>query len=94
MYLQVCSLILLFRRLIEFFTGGTLQNRVTEEVSLDPLVNQTGNVWHVFIEGELHNLLYGYRFDGKFAPQCGQYFDVSSVVVDPYAKVMHYLYFA
>ena len=65
-----------------------LQDRVTEEVPLDPLMNRTGNVWHVFIEGELHNMLYGYRFDGTFAPHCGHYLDVSNVVVDPYAKVI------
>ena len=62
---------------------------MTEEVLLDPVINRTGNVWHVFLEGEeLHDMLYGYRFDGTFAPHCGQYFDVSNVVVDPYAKVM------
>uniref|UniRef100_A0A0E0AXS9 isoamylase n=1 Tax=Oryza glumipatula TaxID=40148 RepID=A0A0E0AXS9_9ORYZ len=71
------------------FTPDDLEaDEVTEEVPLDPLFNRTGNVWHVFIEGELHNMLYGYRFDGMFAPHCGQYFDVSNVVVDPYAKAV------
>nr|AAL31015.1 isoamylase precursor [Triticum aestivum] len=71
------------------FTPEDLKaDRVTEEVPLDPLMNRTGNVWHVFIEGELHNMLYGYRFDGTFAPHCGHYLDVSNVVVDPYAKAV------
>lgn len=65
-----------------------MQDRVTEEVPLDPLLNRTGNVGHVFIHGDqLHGMLYGYRFDGVFAPERGQYYDVSNVVVDPYAKV-------
>uniref|UniRef100_A0A0E0LWZ8 Glycosyl hydrolase family 13 catalytic domain-containing protein n=1 Tax=Oryza punctata TaxID=4537 RepID=A0A0E0LWZ8_ORYPU len=71
------------------FTHDDLEaDEVTEEVPLDPLFNRTGNVWHVFIEGELHNMMYGYRFDGMFAPHCGQYFDASNVVVDPYAKAV------
>ncbi|KAM3209997.1 hypothetical protein ACQJBY_064194 [Aegilops geniculata] len=71
------------------FTPEDLKaDRVTEEVSLDPLMNRTGNVWHVFIEGELHDMLYGYRFNGTFAPHCGHYLDISNVVVDPYAKAV------
>jgi len=70
------------------------QDTVTEEVPLDPLLNRTGNVWHVFIHGDqLHDMLYGYRFDGVFAPERGQYYDVSNVVVDPYAKVTSLLVF-
>jgi isoamylase len=65
-----------------------VQGRVTEEVLLDPSINRTGNVWHVFLTGDLHNMLYGYRFDGAFAPQSGQYLDASNIVVDPYAKVL------
>jgi isoamylase len=56
-----------------------VENRVTEEVLLDPLINRTGNVWLVFVEGELHDMLYGYRLDGTFATLYG---------MDPYAKVM------
>lgn len=49
-------------------------------------------MWHVFIEGEqLHTMLYGYRFDGVFAPERGHYYDVSNIVVDPYAKVIREL---
>ena len=66
-----------------------MQDTVTEEVPLDPLLNRTGNVWHVFIEGKrMHDMLYGYRFDGVIAPERGHYYDVDNVVVDPYAKVM------
>ncbi|CAD6264731.1 unnamed protein product [Miscanthus lutarioriparius] len=72
------------------FTPDDLKaDTVTEEVPLDPLLNRTGNVWHVFIHGDqLHDMLYGYRFDGVFSPERGQYYDVSNVVVDPYAKAV------
>lgn len=32
-------------------------------------------------------MLYGYKFDGKFSPQEGLYYDYSRVLLDPYAKV-------
>ncbi|CAO2162756.1 unnamed protein product [Urochloa humidicola] len=72
------------------FTPDDLEaDTVTEEVPLDPLFNRTGNVWHVFIEGkQVHAMLYGYRFDGVFAPNRGQYYDATNVVVDPYAKAV------
>lgn len=69
------------------FSPLHLQNRVTEEVVLDPLVNKTGDVWHVFLQGEFENMLYGYKFDGKRSPEKGHYFDFSRILLDPYAKV-------
>lgn len=64
-----------------------LQKRVTEQIFLDPLANKTGDVWHVFLKGDFENMLYGYKFDGKFCPEEGHYFDSSQIVLDPYAKV-------
>lgn len=72
-----------------FFTLADLkENRVAEEIQLDPRVNKTGNVWHVFIEGALVGMLYGYKFDGKFSPGEGHYFDYSRILLDPYAKAV------
>ena len=64
-----------------------LQNRVTESIPLDPLVNKTGGVWHVFLKGDFSDMLYGYKFDGKFSPLEGHYYDSSRILLDPYAKV-------
>lgn len=64
-----------------------MQNKVTEEIPLDPLLNKTGHVWHVFIKGDLKHMLYGYKFDGKFSPEQGHYFDLTRILLDPYAKV-------
>lgn len=63
------------------------EKRVTEQIFLDPLANKTGDVWHVFLKGDFENMLYGYKFDGKFCPEAGHYFDSSQIVLDPYAKV-------
>lgn len=64
-----------------------MQNRVTEEINLDPMTNKSGNVWHVFLKGDLSDMLYGYKFDGKFSPEEGQYYDSTRIVLDPYGKV-------
>lgn len=63
------------------------QNRVTEEIDLDPLTNKTGDIWHVFLKGNFDNMLYGYKFDGPFSPEEGHYYDPSCIVLDPFAKV-------
>ncbi|WCJ24397.1 Glycogen debranching enzyme [Euphorbia peplus] len=64
------------------------QNRVTEEIILDPVMNRTGDVWHVFLRGDFSDMLYAYKFDGQFSPQEGHYFDSSQMVLDPYAKAV------
>lgn len=64
-----------------------MQNKVTEEIELDPSTNKSGDVWHVLLKGDFRDILYGYRFDGNFSPQEGHYYDYTEVLVDPYAKV-------
>ncbi|KAK7318009.1 hypothetical protein RJT34_02706 [Clitoria ternatea] len=71
------------------FTPSDFRNdRVTEFIPLDPLVNRTGGVWHVFLKGDFRDMLYGYKFDGKFSPQEGHYYDPSRILLDPYAKAV------
>ena len=64
-----------------------MQDRVTEQIFLDPLRNKTGDVWHVFLKGNFENMLYSYKFDGKFSPEEGHYYESSRMLLDPYAKV-------
>lgn len=64
---------------------------MTEEIALDPLTNKTGDVWHVFVKGDLEDMVYGYRFDGRFLPEDGLYFDSSKILIDPYAKVSQFI---
>ncbi|CAN6587112.1 unnamed protein product [Malus baccata var. baccata] len=63
-------------------------DKVTELIPLDPLTNKTGNVWHVLLKGDFKDILYGYKFDGKFSPEEGHYYDSSRIVLDPYAKAV------
>ncbi|KAJ0030474.1 hypothetical protein Pint_13943 [Pistacia integerrima] len=64
------------------------EGRVTEEIFLDPFINKTGDVWHVFVKGDFKDMLYGYKFDGKFSPERGQYYDSSKIVLDLYKLVV------
>ncbi|XP_056174749.1 isoamylase 1, chloroplastic isoform X2 [Syzygium oleosum] len=64
------------------------ESRLTEEISLDPMINRTGDVWHVFLKGDFADVLYGYKFDGKFSPEEGHRYDATRILVDPYAKAV------
>ncbi|XP_042055406.1 isoamylase 1, chloroplastic-like [Salvia splendens] len=64
------------------------EKRVTEEIALNPLINKTGDVWHVFVKGDFEDMAYGYRVKGSFSPEDGFYFDSSKILVDPYAKAV------
>ncbi len=58
------------------------------EIPLDPTVNKTGDVWHIFVADLPPDTLYGYRVFGPAAPQEGHYFDPRHVVIDPYARAV------
>ncbi len=56
--------------------------------ALDPGLNRTGDVWHVFVEGLEAGALYLYRVEGPFRPCEGMRFNVHKYLVDPYAKAL------
>lgn len=70
-----------------------MQSTVTEQISLDPSMNRTGDVWHIFLKGDFRDMLYGYKFEGKFSPEEGHRHDATKILVDPYAKVSFIKYF-
>eukprot|EP00803_Ostreobium_quekettii_P005522 evm.model.scf_211.8 EVM.evm.TU.scf_211.8 scf_211:65035-74940(+) len=57
------------------------------EILLDPLVNRTGDVWHVCLEGlhDLESLVYGWRATGTVNWDDGTRFQSSRVLLDPYS---------
>ena len=57
-----------------------------QEIELDPAVNKTGNIWHIFLEGLKPGALYLYRVDGPYNPPRGQRFSFGKFLFDPYAK--------
>ncbi len=58
------------------------------EVPLDPVVNKTGDVWHVLVHGLPPDILYGYRVTGPFNPRAGHRFNPRVVLLDPYAPAV------
>ncbi|KAL6560935.1 Iron-sulfur assembly protein 1 [Orobanche hederae] len=64
------------------------EKRVSEQIDLNPVTNRTGDVWHVFLKGDLEDMVYGYKFDGSFSPEDGLYFNSSKVLIDPYGKAV------
>ena len=55
---------------------------------LDPVNNNTGDVWHAFIPGLKEGTLYLYRIDGPHDIHRGLRFDFSKYIIDPYAKAL------
>lgn len=59
------------------------------EVGLDPLINKTGDVWHVLVKGLPDDFSYGFRLDGPFDPTGkGHNFNKNRILLDPYAKIL------
>ncbi|KAL5201712.1 hypothetical protein ABZP36_036066 [Zizania latifolia] len=59
------------------------------EFVLDCQRNKTGDIWHVSVEGlPAAGVLYGYRVDGPQGWDQGHRFDSSTVLLDPYAKLV------
>lgn len=58
------------------------------EIPLDPDINKTGDVWHIFVENISDGLHYAYNVDGPFDEKKGYRFDRSKLLIDPYARAI------
>ena len=58
------------------------------ESSRHPLLNRTGDVWHVELPADAASpgSLYAYRVHGPFEPHNGHRFDTGKPLIDPYAQ--------
>ena len=72
--------------LVLFLPG---ENDPLLELPLDPELNRTGDVWHVFVQGLNPGFEYGYRADrqGEKASPLHR-FDQDAVMIDPYARAL------
>ena len=72
--------------LVLFKTG--VEKKVAE-IDLDPVLNRTGDIWHLFIHDFDTALRYGYRLSGPFNPRKeGHWFSPKNILLDPYAKAL------
>jgi len=62
---------------------------VAAELELDPVVNRTGDLWHIAVHDLDPALRYGYRVDGPWDPHGeGQRFSRQQLLLDPYAPAL------
>ncbi len=57
-------------------------------LSLDPLINKTGDIWHIGLASNNGDLFYLWQMDGRFAPREGHRFNAGLALLDPYAKAL------
>jgi isoamylase len=55
-------------------------------IALDPVLNRTGDIWHVWVDGLEADSGYGYRVDGPYHPEQGLRFNRRRLLIDPYAR--------
>ena len=72
--------------LLLFNSAG--EAKPTHVIKLDPIRNRTYYYWHVFVANLKVGQIYAYRVYGEFAPEKGQRFDKTKVLLDPYAKAI------
>ena len=58
------------------------------KIKLDPKLNKTGDVWHIFVLDIKQGHYYGYAVDGPYKPQSGHRFNVNKLLIDPYSKAV------
>jgi glycogen operon protein len=64
------------------------QEEPLAEIALDPAINRTGDVWHIFVSGLPADVLYAYRVNGPFHPRAGHRFQARAILLDPYARAL------
>jgi len=59
-----------------------------EEILLDPSINKTGDIWHIWVRGIQKGQLYGYRIDGSYEPENGFRFNKNKLLLDPCTRAV------
>ena len=73
--------------LLQLFSSSK-DKEPSHEITLDPEINKTGDVWHIFLEGIKPGQLYGYRADGPYLPREGMRFYRNKLLLDPYTRAV------
>ncbi len=51
-------------------------------------LEQTHQIWHIYLPDFEPGQIYGYRVDGPFDPRNGHRFNVNKLLIDPYARAI------
>ncbi|MDB5556013.1 MAG: glycogen debranching enzyme [Rhizobium sp.] len=63
-------------------------DRGGHEICRLPMDRQDDHTWQINVKGAHAGMHYGYRAHGIYAPEHGQWYDPSKLLVDPYAVVL------
>jgi isoamylase len=61
-------------------------SEIYAEIPLDPILNKTGDHWHIRVNGLPEEFCYGYRVDGAMGN--GHRYDPEIILFDPYARAL------
>ncbi|HYT88135.1 MAG TPA: glycogen debranching protein GlgX [Gemmataceae bacterium] len=64
------------------------QEEPLAEIELNPTINKTGDVWHIFVHGLPSDILYGYRVGGPHNSRAGHRYNPNTIILDPYAQAI------
>ncbi|MDN3511288.1 MAG: glycogen debranching protein GlgX [Candidatus Jettenia sp.] len=59
-----------------------------QEISNIQLIEQTDQIWHIYLPEVRPGQLYGYRVHGPYAPAEGRRFNPAKLLLDPYARAI------
>ncbi len=63
--------------------------KVLSEIQLDPQLNRTGDVWHIFVTTQINEPFgYAYKLNGQPPENIVNFFDPSKIIIDPHAKAV------
>lgn len=66
------------------------KKQILTEIPLDPNVNKTGDVWHVFVPLDPRKVIgYAYRIEGPTQETELSFYDPTKILLDPYAKAVN-----
>jgi glycogen operon protein len=66
----------------------TATPRQQTEISLHPDINRTGDLWHILLNTDRHDLKYGYRIKGAGSPETnGLLYDEKLLLLDPASHI-------
>lgn len=72
---------------LALFRPGDLEPLV--ELPFDPVINRTGDVWHMLLHGLMSGFEYGFRMNREGAEESLLHrFDPAAVLLDPYARAV------
>ncbi len=62
---------------------------IAQEIELDPKVNRTGDIWHIFLVTEEREICYGYRFNGQTdIEKQGVIYNGKQILLDPLSHAL------